>query len=99
MDRIYTSRDSDVDLFKEFGKKNGFWWKRTQDSDNDFVMENGTESINNPSLTIQLKDSDFEYYPYLDTFYMLDENYDRLTNDSDNSYDKCLRSTGGGYDS
>lgn len=98
MDRIYTIRDSDVELFKEFGKKNGFWWKACQDSDNDFRMENGTSSIDNPSLTIQLDDSDFEEYPYMDTFYMLDVDSNTLTNDSDNSYDRMLRSTGGGYD-
>lgn len=98
MDRIYTSRDSDVDLFKEFGKKNGFWWKKHQDSDSDFNMENGVSSENNPSLTIKLKNSDFEEYPYLDTFFFLDTNMDKLTNDPDNGYDRTLRSTGGGYD-
>lgn len=98
MDRIYTSSDSDVDLFKEFGKKNGFWWKKHQDSDCEFTMENGTISDNNPSLTIQLKDTDFEEYPYLDTFYMLNTSNDTLTNDPDNGYDRILRSTGGGYD-
>lgn len=98
MDRIYTIKDSDVELFKEFGKKNGFWWKACQDSDNDFRMENGTSSINNPSLTIQLSDSEFDEYPYMDTFYMLDIDRDILTNDSDGNYDRTLRSTGGGYD-
>ncbi len=97
MDRIYTLRDSDVDLFKEFGKKEGFWWKRSQDSDNDFTMENGTDS-RSASETIELKKSDFEYYPYLDTFFLLDTDSDTLTNDYDNDHDRELRDTDGGYD-
>lgn len=99
MDRIYTIKDSDVDLFKEFGKKNGFWWKRSQDSDSDFMMENGTTSQDAGSLTIKLvSPTDYDEYPYMDTFYMLDTEKDRLTNDSEMSYDRCLRSTDGGYD-
>lgn len=61
-------------------------------------MENGSSSIDNPSLTIQLDKSEFDEYPYMDTFYMLDTDRDRLTNDSDGDYDRTLRSTGGGYD-
>lgn len=98
MDRIYIIRDSDTDLFKEFGKKSGFWWKRSQDSDCEFSMENGVATDNNPSLTIKLKESDYEEYPYLDTFYMLNTDRDTLTNDPDSGYDRILRSTGGGYD-
>jgi hypothetical protein len=28
MDRIYTTHDSDVELFKQFAEKNNWWWKR-----------------------------------------------------------------------
>lgn len=98
MDRIYTINDSDVNLFKEFGKKNGFYWKRCQDSDNMFVMENGTTSEQAVSLTIKLEECDFEYYPYLDTFYYLDTDNSVLTNDNDNPHDRYLRDTDGGWD-
>lgn len=98
MDRIYTNKDSDVELFKEFGKKNGYWWKKYQDSDTDFPMENGSISDAGSSLIIKLKHSDFDRYPYLDTFCFLDVDNDILTNDNDQSYDRTLRDTGGGYD-
>jgi hypothetical protein len=98
MDRIYTIKDSDVELFKEFGKKNGFWWKSCQDSDNDFRMENGDTAISSPSLTIKLDNSDYDEYPYMDTFYMLDIGNDILTNDSNIDYDRILRSTDGEFD-
>ena len=98
MDRIYTNRDSDVELFKEYGKKNGFWWKRNQDSDSLYTMQNGTESRDSGTVIIKLKKVDFGSYPYLDTFHYLEMSDKYLTNDGDEPYDRSLRDTGGGYD-
>ena len=98
MDRIYTNKDSDVELFKEYGKKNGFWWKKQQDSDNIYTMQNGTESKDSGTIIIKLKKTSFDSYPYLDTFFYLNMRDKYLTNDDDEPRDRSLRSTGGGYD-
>jgi hypothetical protein len=99
MDRIYTINDSDVDLFKEFGKQQGFWWKSCQDSDNYFQLENGSKSESDVLVYINLKLSEFHRYPYLDTFFFLNTDENVLTNDSDYPSNRELRSTSGGYDS
>ena len=98
MDRIYTIKDSDVELFKEYGKKNGIYWKRLQDSDNDFTMENGSSSEKNPSIIIELDSVEYDEYPYLDTFFYVDTDSNYITNDGNKSYDRTLRDTCGGYD-
>ena len=28
MDRIYTTKDNDVELFKQYAEKNGYWYKK-----------------------------------------------------------------------
>lgn len=98
MDRIYTSQDSDTELFKQFAQKNGWWYKKSQS------MEPGetiTDGVNSKSATITVKltggGGDWDHYPYMDTLCFLDEDSDTLTNDEDSSYDKVFRDTDGGY--
>jgi hypothetical protein len=66
MDRIYTNNDSDVELFKQFAEKNGWWCKRNQNSGNSFTAQKGS-SFKDPTYTVDLKWADHEYYPYVDT--------------------------------
>jgi hypothetical protein len=90
MDRIYTNNDSDVELFKQFAEKNGWWCKKTQNSSNNFTAQKGT-SFKDPTYTVDLKWADHEYYPYVDTLSFLSMNgldYTKdpsgvLSNDSD----------------
>ena len=48
MDRIYTAKDSDIELFKKFADRNGWWSKRGQNSGSTFTIErvihSGSES-------------------------------------------------------
>ncbi len=96
MDRIYTTVDADVELFKQFAEKNGWWYKRSQSME---PMENITDGSNSTKSIIKVKldNFDFEYYPYCDTMCYLNENdgclYNREIGDG-----KALRDTGGGYD-
>jgi len=97
MDRIYTRFDSDEELFKQYAKKNGWWWKKNQNMDTDTPLTNGTETKVDPSIKVQLEWSDFNEYPYLDTMSYLNENDDCLYNYS-KGQGKYLKDTGGGWD-
>jgi hypothetical protein len=96
MDRVYTRFDSDVDLFKQFAEKNGWWYKKSQSMEPSETITNGSESAGNPNITVQLKEGTWDYYPYCDTMCYLDTNDDTLTNREVG--DRMLRDTGGGFD-
>jgi hypothetical protein len=73
MDRIYTTNDSDVELFKRFSEKNDWWCKKMQNSSNWFQVERKGVT-KEPTYTVDLKWAIQEYYPYVDTL-----SYLRLT--------------------
>jgi hypothetical protein len=73
MDRIYTNNDSDVELFKQFAEKNGWWCKKTQNSSNDFTAQKGS-SFKDPTYSVDLKWAKHESYPYVDTLSYLSMN-------------------------
>ena len=96
MDRVYTRFDSDVDLFKQFAEKNGWWYKKSQSMEPSESIKNDSESVSNPNITVKLKEGTWDYYPYCDTMCYLDTNSDTLTNREFG--DRMLRDTGGGFD-
>lgn len=98
MDRIYTINDSDVELFKQYAEKNGFWYKVRQDSNNDCTITNGTEK-KTPTIIVDLNDGDFDAYPYLDTLCYVNSEDGKISNDREAiDADRQLNDTGGGYD-
>ena len=96
MDRIYTMQDSDVELFKQFAEKQGFWWKRNQNMDQYESLTDG-KTTKKCRIKVVLEDSDFSQYPYLDTMSYLNDDDGCLYNYEKGS-GKELRDTGGGYD-
>lgn len=67
MDRIYVINDSDVQLFRDFAKENGWYSKYYNNSGGDtkaYTPEGETINLN---LRITLDVKDYEYFPYLDT--------------------------------
>lgn len=96
LDRIYCSMDSDVNLFKEFAAKNGWFWKDSQDSSEDFVLTNNKDRKNGP-FECQLKKSDFTEYPYVDSLKYLATDRKMISNDFIDDADKKLCSTSGGW--
>lgn len=96
MDRVYTRFDSDVDLFKQFAEKNGWWYKKSQSMEPSESITNGSESASNPNIIVKLKEGNWDNYPYCDTMCYLDTNDDTLTNREVG--DRMLRDTGGGFD-
>jgi hypothetical protein len=69
MDRIYTIKDSDVQLFRDWAKENGWYSKQynsSSDSGRAINPENG-EQVDLGTLTVNIKKGMYEAYPYLDT--------------------------------
>ena len=96
MDRIYTTFDSDTDLFKQFAQKNGWFYKDSQNMTPREYITNGT-SKSRPEITVKLDNADCEYYPYCDTmcFCYTSSNELRNTQDDDDDSMRVLRSTEG----
>jgi hypothetical protein len=66
MDRIYYSKDSDINLFKEWARRNGWAYKKNQNSSSGLIMINQDESYTKP-IEVKLEKWIFKKYPYLDT--------------------------------
>lgn len=96
MDRIYTVNDSDVELFKQFAEKNGWWYKKSQTMYPDSTLTDGKVSKDG-IVRVKLSDGDWSYYPYMDTMCFLDMDTNTLSNDKESSYDRVFRSTEGDY--
>ncbi len=98
MDRIYTTFDSDVDLFKQFAQKNGWFYKDSQSMTPRENITNGT-STSRPEIVVKLNNADCEYYPYCDTmcFCYPSSNELRNTQDDEDNSMRVLRSTEGEY--
>jgi hypothetical protein len=73
MDRIYTNSDSDMNLFEEFADKNGWIYALRHKS--------GLSDKSKDELLVKIKNKDYDYYPYMDTFYYYNGK-SKLTNDS-----------------
>lgn len=101
MDRIYTTQDSDVELFRQYAKENGWMYKRYNNSSNDgdVVMPDG--SYKNMLLTAQTA-KDIESFPYLDTLKYYSPDTGLMSNKSIGVRSKkmiyFLEATDGGYD-
>lgn len=98
MDRIYYNYESDVDLFKQYAEKNNWWCKKYQDSTSNFTAQKGANT-KKPRYTITLKRSDFDYYPYVDTFTYISFDENELSNYGNSDTNAELNDTGGTYDS
>jgi hypothetical protein len=87
LDRPYANNDEDVNLFKQWGKDKGY------------VVYG--DSYQHKQVT--LDKSDFQYYPYMDTFKYLNRDKNLLSTDA-NEFDNGnqdwirLESTGGDYE-
>lgn len=97
MDRIYTINDSDVQLFRDWAKENGWYIKQYNGSSSspNLISPEG-ENIILSNLTVNIKPGYYESYPYLDTLKYWNKNAGTLsTSGSSNTY--ILEGTGGEY--
>lgn len=94
MDRIYTTKESDVESFKNYAKKKKWMCKEYQShsSRTEFIYKDTREVWEN--LKIELTHDEFEKYPYFDTFAFMSDKV--LTNDLNAKFRWKLNDTGGG---
>jgi len=99
MDRIYTTKDSDQNLFIKLAKKRGWYYKKSQGFDTTSICDNKGNEVQFKAK-IYLRKEKHRYFPYLDTFYFYDKVNGYLTNDveeyKNNKNIIRLRSTDGG---
>lgn len=100
VDRIYTHADSDIELFRQYAKSEGWYCKAYNGSGHDslnlITPTGNTENLG--ELTTKVKKGGYSSYPYLDTLQYLDRSNGILS--TDNSGDSLyLIDTGGGYES
>lgn len=96
MDRVYYIFDSDVELFKKYAQEKGWYYKSEQNNEPNetIIAPKGKEDID--ELFVDL-DTDFKYYPYMDTLRYLSKRDGYLTNMFDASYDMKLDDTDGHF--
>ena len=95
IDRVYTIKDSYKNIFYEWAKNNGYWYRKDSQT---FKSPEG--DIHVRSFLIRLKESRFREYPYFDTFNWLNRKTNVLSNELGpvgNPY-ILLDSTNGRYD-
>ena len=96
MDRIYINDHSDIELFKLYAIKNGFFYKYNQDYSNiPLVYDGKTLSKQDSFLTVNINTGGYKHYPYIDTLSFYNESNGYLTNDSTTYYDYELTTTNG----
>lgn len=95
MDRIYTTIQSDVELFKQFAEKNNWWWKKRQSYELGGKITNGVDETGE-NICCKLDFVDFDYYPYVDTLCFIDTRRHIASSSNINS-DRALRDTDGDW--
>ena len=95
LDRIYTNRDSDVQLFKDWARENGWWSKRHNNStDSGTAIDPQGKEVNLGTMVVDIKKGFYDAYPYMDTFKNFNSRQGTLSNRGDDeSYN--LESTDG----
>lgn len=93
MDRVYTTHDSDVELFKQFAEKNKWWYKSSQSMEPSTPITNG---ISSKKATIVVKglEVNWDRYPYMDTLCYISTDDSTASNDEEGA-DRVLRDTDG----
>jgi len=83
MDRVYCSKNHEVDIFTNYAIKNGWYFKKRQDSSShtDIVnsKSNDAQNLESP-IIISLDKAIFDYYPYADTFKYLKTSSGKISN-------------------
>jgi hypothetical protein len=102
MDRIYTIRTADQQLFKDWAIENEYWYKQKQDFSEytpfEFVdKKTGKKQERQGEFSVKLdKSTDYSEYPYMDSFKYYDVSKGTLYNSSNFDHDYELVDTEGG---
>lgn len=90
MDRIYTIYDHDVNFFKTWAQKNGYYSKYEQTAYNESVFNTPDGTPIQLELMVKLPVIDLKYYPYLDTFKFFDSRSGILYNSPNKKHQYVL---------
>jgi len=104
LDRVYTVKECDELLFRQWAKKNDYVCRKYNNNNEDsnayrFVEPSGKD-IDIKGVVVRLTDCRFIDYPYLDTFKFLNRRNGVVSNDYKiHGKEPCIdiRSTGGGF--
>jgi len=97
MDRIYTNKDSDVDLFREYAKKIGAYAKYSNNSSINLRSFSPTgEIVELGTVNIQLTKTYHKFYPYVDTFKSYNPKTGIISNDDKLKGSIWMEDTDGG---
>ena len=98
MDRVYTHNDSDVELFRQYAQKQGWYYKASNNNGSDprMISPDGT-NVNLGALFVKVNKDDYSRYPYLDTLKFFDRSRRTLSTDNGGSDVITLEDTGGGF--
>lgn len=95
MDRIYTNNSADEQLFIEYAIKNKWLYKSQQSIGHDIrIIDSIDGSSRHMKLLSQLKNWEYDSYPYLDTMCFYNPDNGKISNRSEGMQLK-LQSTGG----
>jgi len=101
MDRIYTVCDEDLSFhFKQWATQNGYLYKSEQNWYNTLQFEQIGQKKQELKLEVSLNESEFRYYPYMDTFKFFNPDTGTFSNyrpDGRDHYTLCS-SDGSKYD-
>jgi hypothetical protein len=97
LDRIYTNRDADVELFKKYAEFKGWFYKMRQESSYNFNIQSGNTTKQTPKISVTIKNKTIKY-PYMDSLRFYNSSTGVLSNRKDEGVDRILINTGGGYE-
>lgn len=97
MDRIYTIFDHDVNFFKTWANQNGYITKYEQNSKTESIFNVNGVPVN-LELSIKLEQSEFKFYPYLDSFKFFDKKKGILYNSNNFPHQHVLMQVNGGLE-
>lgn len=99
MDRIYTIKQSDVDLFKKYAIQNNWIYKSEQTAYDDSIIIDGNKV--KKTISLVLKPKSYNYYPYMDTLKYYNPTTGRLASNPGRKVEGTIRikleSAGGSY--
>ena len=81
VDRIYTINDSDVQLFRDYAKENGWYAKYyngSSDSSRAFDPQT-SQMVDLGTITVKIREGEYKGYPYLDTLKYFNPNKGTLS--------------------
>ena len=99
MDRVYTNKPSQVEIFREYAKSKGWYYKKKNDNSSspETISPEGETKVWD-ELRVRIKALAYTGYPYVDTLKYLHEGNKLMYLSTDSSsHDKLLEDTDGNW--